>query len=222
MALKAVLFDLDGTLLDTAPDFIETLHQLANTYQVKAPSDEAIRQQVSNGARALVKLLFGLQEGEAGFEERRQALFDVYESVMGQHCELFNGMDELIENIVKHKLAWGIITNKPVRFAEPIVNNLALNHPPALLLCPDHVKKAKPDPEAMFKACELLECEPHEVVYIGDHLRDIDCGRNAGTKTVAVSFGYLENDDDIHRWQADFIANKTEEIWGFIQPLIDL
>ena len=220
MAIKAVLFDLDGTLLDTAPDFIYTIKQLAKEYRIESPSDDAIRQQVSNGARALVKLLFGLQEDDEGFEERRQKLFDIYEATMGKYCGLFDGMDDLISHIVSKNLVWGIITNKPVRFAKPIVEDLPIKHPPAVLLCPDHVKHAKPDPEAMFLACEQLQCEPHEVVYIGDHKRDIDCGRNAGTKTVAVSFGYIAGDDDIERWQADFIAHETNDIWRYVEPLI--
>jgi len=219
MAIKAVLFDLDGTLLDTAPDFVHTINQLAKEYNIDAPQPDAIRQQVSNGARALVKLLFSLNEGDDGFEERRQRLFDIYEATMGKHCVLFDGMEVLLDNIVSNTLSWGVITNKPVRFAKPIVDNLSLVHPPALLLCPDHVKQAKPDPEAMFMACEQLQCEPHEVIYIGDHLRDIECGRNAGTKTVAVSFGYITPEDNIERWQADCIAHNTDDIWNYIHPL---
>jgi len=219
MAIKAVLFDLDGTLLDTAPDFIHTINQLATQNNLAAPAPEAIREQVSNGARALVKLLFKLSEGEEGFENRKQQLFDVYEQTMGKHCLLFEGMDELLSKIVEKSLHWGIITNKPLRFAQPIVDDLALPHPPALLLCPDHVKQAKPAPEAMFLACDQLQCEPHEIVYIGDHLRDIDCGRNAGTKTIAVSFGYTTPDDDIERWQADHIAHDTGDIWNYIDSL---
>lgn len=222
MAIKAVLFDLDGTLLDTAPDFVHTINQLAREYQVETPTDDAIRQQVSNGTRALIKLLFGLQEGEDGFEERRHRLFDIYEATMGKHCVLFDGMNNLVSNIVSNDLAWGIITNKPVRFAKPIVEDLPLAHPPAVLLCPDHVKHTKPDPEAMFLACEQLQCAAHEVIYIGDHKRDIDCGRNAGSKTIAVSFGYISSDDDIERWQADYIAHNTDDIWRFINPLINI
>lgn len=219
MTIKAVLFDLDGTLLDTAPDFIVAVNQLAQEYAVQTPPAEVIRQQVSNGARALVKLLFNLQEGDVGFEERRQRLFDCYEAAMGQHCVLFEGMYALLEQIAAHHLQWGIITNKPVRFAEPLIDKLPLPSKPAILLCPDHVTKAKPDPEAMYLACKQLDCEPNEVVYLGDHLRDIECGRRAGTKTIAVNFGYIAENDDINQWQADFIAQHTNDIWPYIEPL---
>lgn len=214
---KAIFFDLDGTLLDTAPDFVVTLNQLADEYKVARISEDRIRQTVSDGARALTSLLFKLNVEDNGFEERRQRLLDIYFEHMGKHCALFEGMQTLIENIKNEKLFWGIITNKPYRFAESIVDNLQLAARPNLLICPDHVKKAKPDPEALILACNKVGCNTQEAIYIGDHKRDIDCGISAGSKTIAVSFGYIHPEDDITQWNADHIAHHSAEIWPIVK-----
>jgi len=217
MKAKAVFFDLDGTLLDTAPDFVVALNQLADEYQVPRISEEMIRQTVSDGARALTTRLFKLDVNETGFEERRQRLLDIYFEHMGKHCVLFEGMYELLEKIQNEKLFWGIITNKPYRFAESIVDNLALPLRPNLLLCPDHVSRAKPDPEALIFACNKVGCQTQEAIYIGDHKRDIDCGISAGSITIAVSFGYIHENDNISDWNADHIAHHSDDIWPIIR-----
>ena len=217
MTLKAVFFDLDGTLLDTAPDFVVTLNQLADEYQIPRLPSERIRERVSDGARAMTQLLFGISESEAGFEDRRQRLLDIYYQHMGKHCVLFDGMHELLENIIGENLLWGIITKKPVRFAQPIVNNLELPKAPDLLICPDHVKNTKPDPEPIIKTCRDLNIDSHQLIYIGDHKRDIDCGINAGCETIAVSFGYIHKNERIEDWQATHMVNHSREIWPIIQ-----
>ncbi len=215
--IKAVFFDLDGTLLDTAPDFFVTLNQLADEYQISRIPQDQIRQTVSDGARALTSLLFNLAIEDPGFEERRQRLLDIYYEHMGKHCALFDGMFVLLEKIREAKLFWGVITNKPYRFAESIVDNLSLPCRPNLLICPDHVEHPKPHAEALLLACNKVGCQPKEAIYIGDHKRDIDCGKNAGSTTIAVSFGYIHDDDDITHWNADYIAHHSDEIWPFIQ-----
>ena len=216
MSIKAVFFDLDGTLLDTAPDFLVTMHQLTDEYNVPRLSDEKIRQTVSDGARALTTLAFELTEKEEGFEERRQRLLAIYSQHMGKHCALFDGMGTLLEQIKNQQLFWGIITNKPYRFSESIVDELNLPNRPNLLICPDHVNKTKPNAEPLILACNKVGCKPEEAIYIGDHKRDIDCGINAGSKTIAVSFGYIHEADNIEEWQADHIVNHANDIWPII------
>jgi len=217
MPLKAIFFDLDGTLLDTAPDFVATLQQLADEYHIPCPSETAIRQSVSDGAKALTRLTFGLEETDTGFAERRQRLLDIYEIHMNQHCQLFDGMYELLEQIEANSLLWGIITNKPYRFTQPIIDGLVLPSPPKVLLCPDHVSQAKPHPEALLLACKQTQCQPQEVLYIGDHKRDIDCGLQAGCETIAVRFGYINPNEAIEHWQAHHIVDHTRDIWPIIR-----
>jgi len=217
MSIKAIFFDLDGTLLDSAPDFYMAMHQLMEEYQQPRIDESLIRATVSDGSSALTTLAFGLTKGQPGFDERQQRLLSIYHDHMGKHCTLFKGIDKLLNNIHHEKLFWGIITNKPARFTDPILAGLTLPTQPHLVICPDHVKKAKPDPEALILACNKVGCTPAEAIYIGDHKRDIDCGLSAGSPTIAVSFGYTKPDDDISSWKADIIANTTDDIWTYIQ-----
>jgi phosphoglycolate phosphatase len=216
MSLKAVFFDLDGTLLDSAPDFFVAMHQLMDEYQLPHVNEADIRASVSNGARALTTLAFDLPIDDPGFSERHQRLLDIYSHHMGKHCVLFPGMDQLIQNIKNASLFWGIITNKPARFTDPILAQLTLPAQPNLVICPDHVSNTKPDPEAMILACNKVGCTPVEAIYIGDHKRDIDCGIAAGSPTIAVSFGYTTSNDDIAAWNADHIAQSSDDIWEII------
>jgi len=216
MTIKAVFFDLDGTLLDTAPDFVLTLNQLADEYNIARCSEEKIRETVSNGARALTSLLFGIEDSAEGFEERKLRLLDIYFEQMGKHCLLYEGMTPLLEQLHKHELYWGIITNKPCRFTKPIIDQLTFPTRPNVVLCPDHVTHAKPDPEALLLACTQTHCQPSEVIYIGDHKRDIDCGISAGSKTIAAGFGYIEQEDNIEQWGANHIVQHASEIWPIV------
>ncbi|MEO0444356.1 MAG: HAD-IA family hydrolase [Pseudomonadota bacterium] len=214
--LKAVLFDLDGTLLDTAPDFIVSLNLLADEYKVQNASPKNIRETVSDGARALTTLLFNIAQGDSGFEQRRQRLLDIYFEHMGKHCVLFEGVDTLLSKITGQGINWGIITNKPLRFSEPLVKDLNLASPPAVLICPDHVTHTKPSPEPLLLACEKIACTPAEAIYIGDHKRDIQCGLNAGSETICAAYGYIHSEDDISQWQAHHVAQHCDEIWPII------
>ena len=217
MGIKAVFFDLDGTLLDSAPDFYVSMHQLMDEYQQPRIDENLIRPTVSDGSIALTTLGFGLTQKESGFDERRQRLLDIYHEHMGKHCRLFDGMEQLISNIHNEKLFWGIITNKPSRFTDPILEKLTFPAHPNLVICPDHVSKAKPDPEALILACNKVGCKPEEAIYIGDHKRDIDCGLSAGSPTIAVSFGYTRADEDIASWNADIIADSPDDIWQYVK-----
>ena len=226
MPIKAVFFDLDGTLVDTAPDFVQALKQLTDEYQLLRIPESQIRQTVSDGARALTALTFpSTPEGKPpfdnpAFEERRQRLLDIYYDCMGKHCVLFDGMAPLLEKIKAQSLHWGIVTNKPYRFSEGLVKNLPWPTPPEVLICPDHVKRTKPDPEPLVLACHKVGCTPAETLYIGDHQRDIDCGIAAGSKTIAVKFGYIKDNDAIENWRADYIVAHAQDIWPIIQDYL--
>ncbi|MBX2807030.1 MAG: HAD-IA family hydrolase [Cellvibrionaceae bacterium] len=222
MTLKAVFFDLDGTLLDSAPDFIAAIDQLSERYQLPAIAAERIRQQVSQGGRALTQLTFGMDPTDPDFAARHQQLLDTYQHTLGKHCRLFDGIASLLKQLHAHHLDWGIITNKPARFAEPLLAQLALPIPPKLLLCPDHVSRAKPAPDALWLAARQLQCDPGDLIYIGDHQRDIDCGIAAGATTIAVAYGYLSADDIIEHWHADFIAQQVTDLWPIIHRCLQM
>ncbi len=214
--IKAVFFDLDGTLLDSAPDFYVSMRQLMDEYKQPHISDSDIRSTVSDGARALITLAFNLSPGDEGFDERLQRLLAIYTQQMGRNCKLFPKMERVISYINREKLYWGIITNKPSRFTDPIMSRLILPAQPNLVICPDHVSKTKPDAEPLLLACNKVGLEPKDVVYVGDHKRDIDCGINAGCRTIAVKYGYLKPDDDIASWNATHIAHTADDIWLYV------
>ncbi len=218
--LKAVIFDLDGTLLDTAPDFVLTLNQLLARHDRPELAADDIRSTVSQGARALVTLAFQLDEGEPGFDGLLQELLDLYEENLGEKSELFPGIQTLLENLSEQGIAWGIATNKPARFTHPLMARIALPSPSAITICPDDVEQRKPHPESLHLACREIDCELDEAIYIGDHIRDIQCGQNAGMETIAATYGYIVKGDDPNRWQATHLVSHASELWPIINARI--
>ena len=216
MTLKAVFFDLDGTLLDTALDLSAALnHILIEDGRPELPIEET-RGIVSEGSYALVKKGYGLKDHDPEVEPLRQRLLDFYEHNLNKHTEPFSGIAELIKKINDASIIWGVVTNKPKLYAEPLMAQFDFASTPSCVLAPEHVKHRKPHPESLILACELSGCSVSEAIYIGDHKRDIDCGKNAGMTTIAVSYGYIPDGEDIHSWQADHYVDSADELWPLI------
>ncbi|MCH5653348.1 N-acetylmuramic acid 6-phosphate phosphatase MupP [Pseudomonas syringae] len=212
MRLRAVLFDMDGTLLDTAPDFIAIAQAMLADRNLPAVPEKLIRDEVSGGARAMVAATFAMPPEDPQFEALRLEFLERYQRDCAVHSKLFDGMDELLTDIEKAGLIWGVVTNKPVRFAQPIMERLGLAERSALLICPDHVTHSKPHPEPMILACRMLDLDPASVLFVGDDLRDIESGRDAGTKTAAVRYGYIHPDDNPDHWGADVVVDHPLEL----------
>jgi len=213
----AVLFDLDGTLIDTAPDFIRCLNQLRQQHGMPALPAEQIRRSVSNGARAMIRVGFGLEPEYEGYPEKHTAFLDLYELGVAVETTLFPGMDVLLSSLESRGIPWGIVTNKPARFAVPLIEALGLAQRCAALICPDHVAERKPHPESLLLACRQIQVEPIKSVYVGDHERDIEAGRNAGMHTIAVRYGYIEEPETVDLWQADRIADTVSDLTKLLQ-----
>ncbi|MFP3851862.1 N-acetylmuramic acid 6-phosphate phosphatase MupP [Pseudomonas sp. W5-01] len=212
MRLRAVLFDMDGTLLDTAPDFIAICQAMLAERGLPPVNDKLIRDEISGGARAMVSAAFAMPPEAAEFEALRLEFLARYQTDCAVHSKLFDGMAELLADIEKARLIWGVVTNKPVRFAQPIMEQLGLSERSAVLICPDHVTKSKPDPEPLLLACKMLDLDPASVLFVGDDLRDIESGRDAGTKTAAVRYGYIHPQDNPDHWGADVVVNHPLEL----------
>ncbi len=212
MRLRAVLFDMDGTLLDTAPDFIAICQAMLAERGLPPVNDKLIRDEISGGARAMVSAAFAMPPEAAEFEALRLEFLARYQTDCAVHSKLFDGMAELLADIEKARLIWGVVTNKPVRFAQPIMEQLSLSERSAVLICPDHVTKSKPDPEPLLLACKMLGLDPASVLFVGDDLRDIESGRDAGTKTAAVRYGYIHPQDNPDHWGADVVVNHPTEL----------
>lgn len=200
---QAVFFDLDGTLVDTAPDFHTVLNaMLAEAGRAPLPY-AAVRAQVSNGARAVVRTGFGGEPGEADFDARLEQFLDRYVQHLTVGSTLFDGMEAVLAALEARSVPWGIVTNKPARFTEPLLAGLGLSQRVGPVICPDHVRERKPHPEGLLKAADMLGVAPAACIYVGDHDRDIAAGRRAGMRTIGVLFGYIEEGDDPQRWGAD-------------------
>lgn len=212
MRLRAVLFDMDGTLLDTAPDFIAICQAMLAERGFAPVDDKLIRDEISGGAKAMVSAAFALSPNAPEFEALRLEFLERYQHNCAVHSRLFDGMAELLADIEKAGLIWGVVTNKPVRFAEPIMEQLGLAQRSALLICPDHVTHSKPHPEPLILACSRLNLDPASVLFVGDDLRDIESGRDAGTRTAAVSYGYIHPNDNPTHWGADVVVDHPLEL----------
>lgn len=212
MHLRAVLFDMDGTLLDTAPDFIAVAQAMRQARGLSRIPDQQVRDVVSGGARAMVLSAFDVDPLSEEFETLRLEFLDRYQDHCAVESKLYDGMAQLLSEIEAADLLWGVVTNKPLRFAEPIMQQLGLSARSAVLVCPDHVSKSKPDPEPMLLACSQLGLEPSTTLFVGDDLRDIESGRAAGSRTAAVRYGYIHPHDNPDEWGADIVIDHPLEL----------
>lgn len=210
--LRAVIFDLDGTLVDTADEFIQVVNSMRDEDGLEALPNDLIRANVSNGSGALVALAYDIDKHHNDFPALRQRLLDNYLAIIGQYAKPYPGIVELLTELQTKGIHWGIATNKPRAYTEPLLGALAFKPAPLSVTCPDDVTHSKPHPEALMLNLKQMDCAPHEAVYIGDHLRDIQAGRGAGLYTIAATYGYIEEHDDPNTWQANAIAARSEDL----------
>ena len=198
-----MLFDLDGTLVDTAPDLSDTLNRLLINHQLPIISLESIRPYVSHGTIGMLGFAFGLTKADPEFAGLRQEFLQIYKNHLCYQSKLFEGMDEVLDFIEKRKLTWGVVTNKPDFLTKPLMQELSLEHRCACIVSGDTLPTSKPDPAPMFYAAELAGSKATECVYVGDAERDIKAGKRAGMQTLIARYGYIEENDDPNLWQAD-------------------
>ncbi len=214
---KGVLFDLDGTLLDSAPDFIASMDNLLTKHNQPKLDPETIRSNVSDGSWKLTSLGFNIDISDNKCVALREELLEEYESNLLKHGGVFEGIKEMLASLEDDGIPYGIVTNKPLRFAEPIlINELAFKNCKTLI-CPDHLDAIKPDPEGILRGCKDLGIHPTECVYVGDHAKDIEAGINAGSEVIACYFGYSLKAGDCREHILG--ANHPNELYELISKL---
>ncbi|MDA9321435.1 HAD-IA family hydrolase [Gammaproteobacteria bacterium] len=187
---KLVLFDLDGTLVDTSPDFILSLNNVLVRNNRKPIKESLIRKHVSDGSAKLTEIGFNLPRNHFLFDGYRQELLDEYKNNLTTSSKIFDGIKELLDFLKSNEISFGIVTNKPLEYARPVIENFIELDNCKVLVCPDHVNNIKPDPEGILQACSKLSIDPSKTIYIGDHPKDLEAGISAGTKTIGCRYGY--------------------------------
>jgi len=210
---KTVLFDLDGTLLDTERDFTQILNNQLTSAGLPPQSPQQVRNNVSSGARALIMLGFDIEEDHPQFSEYLNELLERYLIRIPQtESVLFPGIANLLGALDNNDSRWGIVTNKPSRFTLPLLKKFPVLQNSGVVICADQLNNSKPDPEGILLACEKMQCEPSQVLYVGDHPKDIQAASAAGAMSIGVRWGYIPLDQPIETWNADLIINHPDDI----------
>jgi 2-phosphoglycolate phosphatase len=219
-SIECVLFDLDGTLIDTAEDFQMVLNLMLDQSGRPRIAATQIRQTVSNGARALIKLAYEIEESDAGFEDLlQQLLAHYYEQLQVTRATAYPGILSLLDQLEASGIHWGIVTNKPEKYSRLLLEKLDLLYRCQVLVCPEHVSAKKPHPEPLLLAVEKLDCDIERTVYLGDHLRDMQATKNADIIAIAARYGYLEDGARIEEWNADFIIDSASDTANLLSIL---
>jgi len=212
MKINTVIFDLDGTLLDTAPDLAAALNGVLIAHGHATLPFPLIRPHAANGSRGLIKLGFGLDETATEYPALRQEFLALYEQYCLQQTRLFPGMELLLTQLTEQKFKLAIATNKPSQFTLPILQHLQLTSLFTSIICCDQVSKAKPDPAPLVTVCHQLDVDSAQCVYIGDTEIDVIAAKRAAMAALIVSYGYQHDNENIYRWSADAIVNQPAQI----------
>ena len=209
---KALLFDLDGTLLDTAPDFITAVNTQLKRHGHNPLVGDVVRTSVTHGSIGIIENVYNIKQDHPEFELLKEEFLELYLSKISEKTGLFDGLRQVLDSCGERNIPWGIVTNKPLRYTAPLMADLGLDKQSATTICPDHVANPKPDPEALILACSQIKIAPSDCIYIGDHIRDIQAGKSAGMRTIAAGWGYIEEFENITQWQADWVVEKSADL----------
>lgn len=207
-----ILFDLDGTLVDTAPDLGYALNIQRERHGLSALPEQVIRPFASHGSRGLLSVGFNLKPEDASFLDMRDEYLNIYDEVFTRSPILFDGFAEVLSELESRKIPWGIVTNKPRRFSEPLVKAMQLHERVSCLVCGDDAPRPKPYPDTLFMACKMAGVDAQDCLYVGDAERDVQAGKAAGMKTVIALFGYIDKTDRPWEWGADSMIEQPADM----------
>jgi len=215
--IQTVLFDLDGTLLDTAADLANALNAVLRLNKRAALPFEQIRPVVSHGGQALIELGFKLCPDHPEFAPLKSQLLDYYQSHIADRTTLFPGMSEVLDTIEQRGMSWGVVTNKPTWLTEPLMDALDLTRRASTIVSGDTVNERKPHPAPLLYACKIVGSKPDACLYIGDAERDITAGHKAGMFTLVAVFGYLMAEDEPENWGATALIQQPSDILKWLR-----
>lgn len=213
---SAILFDLDGTFADTAPDLGAALNHLRTLHDRPPMALETIRPQASHGSLGLLKLGFNIEPDAPNYADLRNAFLDYYASHICVHTTLFPGMAELIDILEQRGLPWGIVTNKPHRFTMPLMQALGYAQRASCLISGDTCARAKPFPDSLLKASELLNIAPRLCLYLGDDKRDAEAAQAAGMRCIIARYGYIGSPEELSRWPAEGEIDRPSQLLKYL------
>lgn len=213
----AVLFDLDGTLADTAPDLGWAANALREAEGLAPLPLAALRPYTSQGVRGLLRIAFDIAPGDASYDQLAQRFLNLYADRLCVDTVLFDGVGELLDELEALGLAWGIVTNKRMRYTDPLVAQLGLTPRTNCVVSGDTTAEAKPSPLPVLHACQLLNCRPERTLYVGDDRRDIVAGNAAGCRTVAAAYGYLGDSGPALTWGAEWIIDRPADLLTYLR-----
>lgn len=213
---RGVLFDLDGTLADTAPDLGFALNQLRLARGMPELPIAAVRSQASSGARGLLKIGFNIEPGQSGYDAMRDEFLEIYEENLARSSRLFPGVSVLLEQVERRGLRWGIVTNKAERFTFPLLRALTLMERAACVICGDSTPNPKPHPAPLLAAAEKLGIPARQCIYVGDDERDVQAGHAAGMPVIVARYGYLGNGSAPEQWGADGFIDAPADLLGVL------
>lgn len=214
--MKAVLFDLDGTLIDSAPQLVGALNELRQQYNLPPIPFLVGRPFASHGAAGLLKAGFDMDKDDPAYDARVQEFLDIYKKVFNQNVQCMEGIEELINTLNFREISWGIVTNKAKKFAQPLVSSHPLLSSTECLIAGDEVSVPKPSPEGLLKASQLLSIQPSDIIYLGDDRRDVMAANDAGMVSIVARYGYLEAGDDANTWNAQHIIDKPSDLLSYL------
>jgi len=214
--IKAVLFDLDGTFADTASDLAAALNHTRSTRNLPPLPLELLRPQASHGSPGLLKTGFGIEPDHPDYGALRDIFLDYYANNICVHTRLFGDMAELIAALEQRGIKWGIVTNKPHRFTVPLMQALGYAERAACLVSGDTCDHAKPHPEPMLKACEIIGIPPAQCLYVGDDLRDMQAANASGMRGIIANYGYVNGDASVENWKAHGSVDRPTELLRYL------
>jgi 2-phosphoglycolate phosphatase len=216
MRPRAVLFDLDGTLVDTAPDLGHAANLVRGEAGLPPLPIADYRPVASAGARGLLKVAFGIDPGHAEFAAKRESFLTHYRASLSRESRLFDGIEAALMAFERARIPWGIVTNKPQWLTDPLVEDLGLARRSAVTLGAMEGLKPKPAPDGLLRACATLKLAAAHCVYVGDDLRDVTAARAAGMPVLAAAWGYVGFGEPVERWNADAILRTPHELMGLL------